>query len=332
MSIRAIVTGGAGFIGSHLVLNLIREQNASVLNIDKLTYCANLDYLSEVIGHSQYSFAQIDIADYSTLKKAIFDFKPDVIFHLAAESHVDRSIANAAPFITSNIIGTYNLLEVAREYNKEGPAHFRFIHVSTDEVYGSLDLHDAEFTEDSCYRPNSPYSASKASSDHLVRAWGKTYDLPVIISHSSNNYGPHQYPEKLIPRAIHAALVGDPIPIYGNGKQIRDWIHVRDHVEGLVAAFRSGSSSEVYNFGGRCERTNLEVVQQICRTLDKQLQPKVSFSQQISFVDDRKGHDFRYALSIQKTVNKLHWGPKTIFESGLEETILWYVSKLRRVC
>lgn len=325
---KVLVTGGAGFIGSHLVLELVEKRGLQVLNIDKLGYASNLKPL-EHLPRSLYKFEQIDICETELLKKSLMDFAPDTVFHLAAESHVDRSIAGSDIFIKSNIEGTHSLLKVAREfYEKNQTSNFRFVHVSTDEVYGSLQPGEPAFTEEHPYKPNSPYSASKASSDHLARAWFETYKFPVMTTHCSNNYGPQQYPEKLIPLMITNALAGKHLPVYGNGKNIRDWIYVQDHVLGLIATAEKGKLGEVYNFGGENEIENITIVQQICSHLD-QLRPradKKSYREQIQFVTDRQGHDFRYAINNAKARRELGWSPKWNFEQGLLQTIQWYLT------
>ncbi len=326
---RIIVTGGAGFIGSHLVWKLV-NQGHDVLNIDNLTYAANLAYLQSVEKSGLYSFLKNDICDNAAMRAAFLSFQPDSILHLAAESHVDRSITSALDFLHTNVNGTFSLLDAALSYwetlNK--PADFRFIHVSTDEVYGSLKKDDAPFNESSQYLPNSPYSSSKAASDHLARAWFKTYGLPVIITHCSNNFGPCQHSEKLIPTIIRKALAGSPLPVYGTGENIRDWIYVGDHVEGLISALQKGQPGEVYNFGGNKEISNIDMVNRICEHLD-QLRPMANLkphSSLISFVEDRKGHDFRYAICNAKSTRELGWMPTWQFDEALVETIHWYLN------
>jgi dTDP-glucose 4,6-dehydratase len=330
MGKKAIVTGGAGFIGSHLVRRLI-ENGFTVLNIDKLSYAGNIENLRDVKMNDRYQLLQHDIADFPSMNQAIKDFRPNVIFHLAAESHVDRSIDSSDDFVHSNIVGTHSLLKAARNYFEAvKTADFKFIHVSTDEVYGSLDLQEAAFTEASTYYPNSPYSASKAASDHLVRAWFETFNLPTIITHCSNNYGPNQNEEKLIPRMISHALGNKKLPVYGNGKNVRDWLHVVDHCDGLIAAYSNGTSGEVYNYGGNTEIENIALVTKICEILDS-LQPRPdgqSYMDQIDFVDDRMGHDFRYAINIEKARKQLHWKPTVNFNTGLVSTIDWYLKEM----
>ncbi len=327
---RIIVTGGAGFIGSHLVLSLVREGH-HVLNIDKLTYAANIDYLAPVLDNSLYSFAKLDICDKSAISDAIEAYQPDMLMHLAAESHVDRSIDNADSFIQTNLVGTASLLSSALSYySAKKTGDFKFIHVSTDEVYGDLQAEDPKFCEESNYKPNSPYSASKAGSDHLARAWYRTYDLPVIITHCSNNYGPHQHDEKLIPTVIAKAVSGQSIPVYGNGQNVRDWIHVHDHVAGLMCVVTSGKKGETYNFGGDNEIRNIDLVHKICAILDEKrpLQGGKSYAGQISFVTDRKGHDIRYAVNNDKSQRDLRWKPQNALNTGLRETIDWYLKKI----
>ncbi|WP_341659338.1 dTDP-glucose 4,6-dehydratase [Vibrio sp.] len=331
---KLLVTGGAGFIGSSLIKYIIKNTNDTVLNIDKLTYAANLKALDEIDCCSRYSFLQIDICDQASLQTIFEGFKPDIVMHLAAESHVDNSISDSSCFIDTNTIGTYNLLEAARSYwvnlDKESQNHFRFLHVSTDEVYGDLDKGSAPFTETTPYSPSSPYSASKAASDHLVRAWHRTYGLPTLVTNCSNNYSPFQHCEKLIPRMIFNALKGDSLPVYGDGKQIRDWLHVHDHVRALYLVGRKGKVGETYNIGGLNEWANIDVVRVICDTLDVMLpndkpQNINSFSELITFVNDRPGHDSRYAIDANKICRDLGWKPNETFESGIRKTIRWYV-------
>jgi len=325
---KIIVTGGAGFIGSALCRMLVAETDNTVLNIDKLTYAANLQSLDPVSSSTRYHFLQADICDRDTLSKAIADFAPDAVMHLAAESHVDRSITGAAAFIETNVNGTYTLLEVLREYwsalPKERQGDFRLLHVSTDEVYGSLG-ETGLFTEETAYDPSSPYSASKAASDHLVMAWHRTYGLPVVMTNCSNNYGPYHFPEKLIPLMILNALEGKPLPVYGNGSNVRDWLYVEEHVRALYLVLQRGSLGRKYNIGGGNERTNLDVVQQICRLMDK-LQPDAApHDNLISFVEDRPGHDLRYAIDYSRIQSELGWAPKETFETGIEKTVRWYL-------
>lgn len=326
-----LVTGGAGFIGSAVVRMLIESTNDVVINLDKLTYAGNLATLSDIANSPRHVFKHVDICDGAAVRSILEEFRPDRIMHLAAESHVDRSIDGPSEFINTNIIGTYTLLENAREYWKgltEGErAQFRFHHISTDEVYGSLGS-DGYFTEDTAYRPNSPYSASKASSDHLVRAWHKTYGLPVVISNCSNNYGPYQYPEKLIPLIINKALAGDDLPVYGKGDNVRDWLYVNDHARALLLVAAEGKPGEVYNVGGGNEMTNIEVVRKICEILNE-LNPRADgrdYAAQITFVPDRPGHDMRYAIDAGKIRKELGWEPRESFDSGLRKTIEWYLA------
>ncbi len=324
-----MVTGGAGFIGSNLINFLIKNTKCNVLNIDKLSYSGNLLSLDNVSLNPRYSFVHADICDQDKLNKVFVSFQPDIIMHLAAESHVDRSIDGPADFIETNIIGTFNLLEVSREYWKSRNKFdsFRFHHISTDEVYGSLSNTPSElFTENSRYDPRSPYSASKASSDHLVRAWHKTYDLPILLTNCSNNYGPYQFPEKLIPLVILNALDGNNIPIYGNGEQIRDWLYVEDHVKALYEVALNAKPGETYNIGGLNEKKNIEVVTSICNILDNTIPLKDGkYKSLINFVDDRPGHDKRYAIDSSKIKDELNWEPKETFETGLKKTVKWYL-------
>ncbi len=323
---RLLITGGAGFIGSALVRFLIKNTRVKVCNLDKLTYAGNPASLSEVADSGRYEFVQADIAD-AVAVKAVFDrFQPDAVMHLAAESHVDRSIDNPLEFVQTNVMGTANLLNIATEYWKKSGRDFRFQHISTDEVYGSLGR-DGLFTESTPYAPKSPYSASKAAADHLVRAWGHTFKLPILISNCSNNYGPYHFPEKLIPLVILNALDGKSLPIYGNGAQIRDWLYVDDHVKALWLINQHGIPGETYNIGGHNERTNLAVVQTICRLLDE-LKPKENgrYADQITFVNDRPGHDLRYAIDAGKLQRELGWQPEETFETGLRKTVEWYLN------
>jgi dTDP-glucose 4,6-dehydratase len=322
-----MVTGGAGFIGSAVCHRLVRS-GIPVVNIDRLTYAANPRSLDAIATSPNYAFEQIHICDRPALDAAFEKYAPTAVLHLAAESHVDRSITGAAPFIETNMVGTYHMLEAARHYfNRLGPdaqQQFRFVHVSTDEVYGTLGP-DGLFREDTPYSPSSPYSASKAGSDHLAHAWFKTYGLPTIISNCSNNYGPRQFPEKLIPLMILNALDGLPLPVYGNGSNVRDWLYVDDHVEGLVCILERGVPGEKYNFGGNSERSNIMVVKAICDLIDQKRKSDHSRHTLISFVTDRPGHDLRYAIDASKARRNLGWQPKETFESGLERTVLWYM-------
>jgi len=325
-----VVTGGAGFIGSAVVRMLVAGTGSTVVNIDKLTYAGNLETLADVFDDPRHVFRRVDICDGEAIREILEEFRPQGIMHLAAESHVDRSIDGPSEFISTNIVGTYTLLENARDYWKSlDPAAreaFRFHHVSTDEVFGSLGA-DGYFTEDTPYRPNSPYSASKASSDHLVRAWHKTYGLPALISNCSNNYGPYQYPEKLIPLMINKAVSGEPLPVYGKGENVRDWLFVDDHARALIRILEQGVPGEVYNVGGDSELTNLEVVRTICRELNA-LRPRDDggdYLDQISFVADRPGHDLRYAIDAGRIKRELGWRPRETFATGLHKTIRWYL-------
>ena len=323
---KIIVTGGAGFIGSAVVRNLVRGGH-KVLNIDKLTYAGNLENLALIQQNENYQFLQADICEQDKMINAFHEFKPDGILHLAAESHVDRSIDSPRDFLDTNIFGTYSLLEAARTYRKNSNLEdFKFVHVSTDEVYGSLG-DEGLFTETTRYKPNSPYSASKASSDLLARAWNKTYDLPVIITNCSNNYGPYHFPEKLIPLIILNALEGKKLPVYGDGSNIRDWLYVEDHADALSTVLEKGVVGENYNIGGHNEKTNLYVVQQICEILDE-LSPHKDLKDRkelIEFVKDRPGHDQRYAIDSSKIQKELGWKPAQTFETGLRATVKWYL-------
>ncbi len=323
-----LVTGGYGFIGSCLIRELLKNENFLVCNIDKLTYSSNKDSIDSSIGN--YSFVKGDINNITLLKEIFLNFQPDIIFNLAAETHVDRSIDNPDAFIKSNINGTYSLLFEGYKYWKliaeDKKRNFRFIQISTDEVYGSLNDKDNPFDEDSLYKPNSPYSASKASADHLVRSWFKTFSFPTIITNTSNNYGPWQFSEKLIPLVISKCLKNEKIPVYGDGSQIRDWIRVEDHVRGLINIMENGKIGEKYNIGANCELRNIEVVNDICQNMDK-INPnsKNSFKELINFVDDRPGHDFRYAINNNKIKN-LGWKPKYSWEAGISDTVKWYLN------
>ena len=327
--LKVIVTGGAGFIGSALIRYLIRETDTEVMNLDKLTYAGNLASLREVENSPRYHFTRADICDGAAVRRLFSEFRPDAIMHLAAESHVDRSIDGPLEFVRTNVLGTATLLDAALAYWRELPearkAAFRFQHISTDEVYGSLGA-TGLFTEQTPYDPRSPYSASKASSDHMVRAWHHTFGLPVLLSNCSNNYGPYHFPEKLIPLVILNALDGKKLPIYGKGENIRDWLFVEDHARALWLIDRKGKVGETYNIGGRNERTNLQVVQAICRILDE-LRPKASgsYADQITFVSDRPGHDLRYAIDADKLRGELGWEPREDFDSGLRLTVKWYL-------
>lgn len=328
---KVLVTGGAGFIGSAVIRKLIQKTEMSVVNVDKLTYAGNLSSVEEVSTSPRYHFERIDICDVDAIEQVFHRHEPDAVMHLAAESHVDRSIDGPGEFIHTNIVGTYVLLQQARKYWTSLPAakrtQFRFHHVSTDEVYGSLG-DTGYFTETTPYRPNSPYSASKAAADHLVRAWHKTFGLPVVISNCSNNYGPYQFPEKLIPLCISKALSGAPLPIYGKGDNVRDWLYVCDHADALLTIMNKGSIGEVYNVGGNSEKTNLETINALCSILDS-LRPRgdgKKYAEQISFVEDRPGHDKRYAIDASKLQEELGWEPQETFDSGLRKTIDWYLN------
>lgn len=332
MPLKIIVTGGAGFIGSALVRFLLEQTEHHVLNFDKLTYAGNLDSLTAVSESDRYHFVCADIADSNSVSELFSNFQPDAIMHLAAESHVDRSIDGPMEFVKTNIVGTAVLLEAARIYwaglSPVRQAAFRFHHISTDEVYGSLGV-DGLFTEETAYDPSSPYSASKASADHLVRAWHRTFGLPVVMTNCSNNYGPYQFPEKLIPLVILNVLEGKHLPVYGDGQQVRDWLYVEDHVRALYCVLVQGIVGEVYNVGGHNEQTNLSVVESICEILDRLL-PEHSaalsgFKSLIQFVTDRPGHDLRYAIDARKISKDLGWEPEETFETGLEKTVRWYL-------
>lgn len=329
-SLRILVTGGAGFIGSALVRHLIRDTAHEVLNVDKLTYAGNLASLDPIANSPRYRFLQGDICDQAAMAAAIADFRPQVITHLAAESHVDRSIDGPAEFIQTNIVGTFSMLSAALDYWKglsdEDKSVFRFHHISTDEVFGTL-ADDGFFTEETPYDPHSPYSASKASSDHLVRAWHDTYGLPVIVTNCSNNYGPYHYPEKLIPLVILKALGGETLPVYGKGLNVRDWLFVEDHARALTTVFEKGVIGESYIIGGRAERTNIDVVNRICETLDE-VRPRAdgkSYKEQIGYVTDRPGHDHRYAIDPSKLERELGWKAQESFDSGIARTVNWYL-------
>jgi len=337
--LKILVTGGAGFIGSAVIRHIINKTQDSVINVDSLTYAGNLESLAEVEGNKRYIFEQVDICNRLALDKVFEQHKPDVIMHLAAESHVDRSIDGPAAFIETNIVGTYTLLETSRAYwnslIEEKKSAFRFHHISTDEVYGDLEGPEDLFTEETSYAPSSPYSASKASSDHLVRAWLRTYGLPTVITNCSNNYGPYHFPEKLIPLMILNALEGKPLPVYGNGQQIRDWLYVNDHARALYLVATKGTVGETYNIGGHNEKANIDVVKTICELLEE-LVPGNSYSRTsnssggfenlITYVTDRPGHDVRYAIDASKIERTLGWKPEETFESGLRKTVEWYLN------
>lgn len=325
---RVLVTGGAGFIGSALVRHLVLDKEYDVLNVDALTYAGYLPSLRDVDGKSNYRFLHANICDAPAMAKAFAEFEPARVMHLAAESHVDRSITGAAEFIQTNVIGTFTLLETARDYWSKLPsdrkAEFRFLHVSTDEVYGSLD-EDGLFTEATSYDPSSPYSASKAASDHLAKAWQRTYGLPVVVSNCSNNYGPYHFPEKLIPLTILNGMAGEPLPVYGRGENVRDWLYVDDHARALDIIIERGRIGETYNVGGRNERRNIDVVRAICQLLDQLVPGDHPREELIQFVADRPGHDIRYAIDASKLENELGWKAYENFESGIEKTVRWYL-------
>ena len=330
-----LITGGFGFIGSALIRYIINQTQDSVINIDKLTYAANQSALKEVENNPRYAFEQVDICDLKAIESVFEKYQPDAVMHLAAESHVDRSISGAADFIQTNIVGTYTLLEVAKNYwhtlDEAKKTSFRFHHISTDEVYGDLEGTDDLFTETTPYAPSSPYSASKASSDHLVKAWHRTYGLPTIITHSSNNYGFYQYPEKLIPLMTLNALKGKSLPVYGNGLQIRDWLFVEDHAKALYKVMKEGKEGETYNIGGNCEKANIEIIRAICSLLEELVPKKpeniAKYEDLITYVKDRPGHDVRYAIDSTKIQNELGWQPQESFESGLRKTVEWYINQ-----
>jgi dTDP-glucose 4,6-dehydratase len=344
---KILVTGGAGFIGSAVIRHIIKNTQDSVINVDKLTYAGNLDSLIDIENNSRYSFCQIDICDRSALDKIFTEHQPDVVMHLAAESHVDRSIDGPAEFIETNIIGTYTLLEASRAFWNALPedkkSAFRFHHISTDEVYGDLEGPEDLFTETTSYAPSSPYSASKASSDHIVRAWLRTYGFPTVVTNCSNNYGPYHFPEKLIPLMILNALDGKPLPVYGNGQQIRDWLYVEDHARALYLVAIKGQIGKTYNIGGHNEKANIDVVKTICELLEELVpfksnskisnrHPELvpgspeSYSDLITYVTDRPGHDVRYAIDASKIEQELGWKPIESFETGIRKTVEWYLN------
>ncbi|MBD3896244.1 dTDP-glucose 4,6-dehydratase [Halomonas sp. ML-15] len=330
---KLLITGGAGFIGSAVIRHVIDHTDDQVVNVDKLTYAGNLESLQSVADNPRYAFEQVDVCDQQALADVFERHQPDAVMHLAAESHVDRSIDGPAAFIETNIVGTYTLLEVARRYwqslNTDRQALFRLHHISTDEVYGDLDGPEGLFTEQTAYAPSSPYSASKASSDHLVRAWSRTYGLPTLITNCSNNYGPYHFPEKLIPLVILNALEGKPLPVYGKGEQIRDWLYVEDHARALYLVVTQGTPGETYNIGGHNEKRNIDVVYALCELLDE-LSPSAHSPYQslITFVPDRPGHDLRYAIDASKIARELGWTPAETFETGIRKTVEWYLQNL----
>ena len=334
---KILITGGAGFIGSAVIRYLITETNVSVLNIDKLTYAGNLDSVALVSADERYRFKKVDICDQQEIIKVFDDYQPDKVMHLAAESHVDRSIDSPSSFIQTNIVGTYNLLEISRRYwhklDASKKRQFIFHHISTDEVFGDLEKEEEPFTETSAYMPSSPYSASKASSDHLVRSWHRTFGLPIVISNCSNNYGPFQHPEKFIPLTIKNALQGRDIPIYGNGKQIRDWLYVDDHAGALFLIINEGKIGSSYNLGGNSEFRNIDVVNKVLDILEERHPNKIkelsSYKDLIKFIKDRPGHDKRYAIDSSKIKNELRWSPQETFESGLRKTVDWHLKSFK---
>jgi dTDP-glucose 4,6-dehydratase len=334
---KILITGGAGFIGSALIRYIINNTDHSIINVDKLTYAGNLESLESIKNHDRYVFEQVDICNASDIKKIFNKYKPDILMHLAAESHVDRSIDSPGEFINTNIFGTYVLLEQARSYWSklidEKRQHFRFHHISTDEVYGDLKGTNDLFTEVTPYAPSSPYSASKASSDHLVRAWQRTFNLPTLITNCSNNYGPYQFPEKLIPLIILNALEGKDIPIYGDGKQVRDWLYVEDHVKALLVVALNGEVGETFNIGGFNELQNIQVVKIVCNILDELVPCKIDgikkYEELITYVGDRAGHDIRYAIDATKISEQLNWQPNENFKTGIKKTVEWYIKNIK---
>ena len=333
---KLLITGGAGFIGSALIRYIINETDDSVVNLDKLTYAGNLDSLVSVSDDDRYVFEQVDICDRAEVERVFNSFQPDAVMHLAAESHVDRSIDGPGAFIETNIVGTYTLLDVARRYWSDLPEDkqksFRFHHISTDEVYGDLEGPEDLFTEETSYAPSSPYSASKASSDHLVRAWLRTYGLPTLITNCSNNYGPYHFPEKLIPLMILNALEGKPLPVYGKGNQVRDWLYVEDHARALYKVVSEGKVGETYNIGGHNEMENIQVVHTLCSILEELAPEKPTdvarYADLITYVQDRPGHDLRYAIDAGKIQRELGWEPVETFESGIRKTVEWYLDNM----
>ena len=329
---KIFVTGGAGFIGSAMIRYLIERPDVTVVNVDKLTYAGNLDSLSEIASSPAYTFERTDICDLAAIQRLFRTHRPDAVIHLAAESHVDRSIDAPHDFIATNVVGTFSMLQAALSYletlDSDRAEHFRFLHVSTDEVYGDLLDSDAYFSEETSYAPSSPYAATKAGSDHLVRAWARTYGLPALVTNCSNNYGPYQFPEKLIPHMILNALAGQPLPVYGDGHQVRDWLYVEDHADALWTVLTKGCVGETYNVGGHNEQRNIDVVRRLCELLER-LVPEAAcadgFQSLITFVDDRPGHDTRYAIDAGKIERELGWKPRETFETGLEKTVRWYL-------
>ncbi|NWA62514.1 dTDP-glucose 4,6-dehydratase [Pantoea sp. B9002] len=332
---KILITGGAGFIGSAVVRHIINHTNDEVINVDKLTYAGNLESLKAESQNARYNFRKVDICDGAALLNVFNEFQPDAVMHLAAESHVDRSITGPSEFVQTNVVGTYELLEASRQYWSALAADkkqaFRFHHISTDEVYGDLPHPDETsgelplFTEETPYAPSSPYSSTKAASDHLVRAWGRTYGLPIVVTNCSNNYGPYHFPEKLIPLIISNALEGKPLPIYGKGDQIRDWLYVEDHARALYTVVTQAKTGTTYNIGGHNEKQNLEVVHKVCELLDELRPKETSYAQQITYVADRPGHDRRYAIDASKIERDLGWKPQESFETGLRKTVQWYL-------
>jgi dTDP-glucose 4,6-dehydratase len=337
MKTKILITGGAGFIGSALIREIQKNTSFEIINLDKLTYAGNILSLGDVAHNERYFFEKVDICDIDKVTQIFYKHKPNLVMHLAAESHVDRSIDGPADFINTNIVGTFNLLQAARKYfddlNEFDKKQFRLHHISTDEVYGDLEDTNDLFTEKTSYSPSSPYSASKAASDHLVRAWGRTYGLPVIITNCSNNYGPYHFPEKLIPHVILNAIHGKPLPVYGDGSQIRDWLYVEDHAKALIKVVTKGKLGETYNIGGHNEMTNLEVIHNICDLLEEMAPVKPSginkYRDLITFVQDRPGHDARYAIDASKIERELGWIPDETFESGLRKTVQWYLDNAK---
>ena len=332
-----LVTGGAGFIGSNFVLNWLSTQNEGLINLDSLSYAADLNNLESISENKEYFFIKGSIEDQNLIEKILEKYNPRAVINFAAETHVDRSIENPEIFMKTNIFGTFHLLNASLKFWKkislDDQKKFKFLHISTDEVFGSLSLEDEKSNELSPYKPNSPYSASKAASDHLVRAWGETYKLPVITTNCTNNYGPHQFPEKLIPLLIHNCLNNKKLPIYGKGENVRDWLYVEDHCEAIKEVLVKGSIGETYNIGGNNEKTNIEIAETVCSTLDeiKPRKDNSSYKELIEFVEDRPGHDFRYSLDISKIKKELNWQPQETFESGIRKTILWYLENMNDI-